>query len=73
MLYLDEDGFETKGARVQFLAFLSRYEETKEQQDMAETYRLVVTTEEGFLSFVKAWAAWLDRIQADQAIMEAAE
>jgi hypothetical protein len=42
--------------RTAVLAFLSRYEETGEERDAQETYRLVVTTEENFLHFVKAWA-----------------
>jgi hypothetical protein len=73
VVYLDEQGLETKGAQVQYLAFLSRYEETPEQREQEETYRLAVTTEEGFLSFVKAWATWLAALPADQRLAEATE
>lgn len=71
MVYLDEHGFETKGARVQYLAFLSRYEETPEAREIAETYRLVVTTEDGFLAFVKAWAILLAALPPDEKLKEA--
>ncbi|MGC2223361.1 MAG: hypothetical protein WA624_13875 [Methylocella sp.] len=65
VIYLDKDGFETVGATVQYLAFLSRYEETEEQRKQSETYRLVATTEEGFLAFVKCWASWLNGFPPD--------
>ena len=73
VVYLDEHGVEKKGTQVQYLGFLSRYEETKDEQENAETYRLVVTTEEGFLSFVGAWAQWLAALPADEDIVEAAK
>lgn len=73
VVYLDEEGFETIGARVQYLAFLSRYEDTPEQRELSETYRLVVTTEEGFLHFVKSWATWLARMPQDDRLVQAAE
>lgn len=72
VVYLDENGFETKGAPVQYLAFLSRYEESAEQRRQSETYRLAVTTEEGFLTFVKAWAGWLTEFPQDIMLLEAA-
>ena len=65
VIYLDKDGFETIGATVQYLAFLSRYEETAEQREHSETYRLVATTEESFLAFVKCWANWLNALPPD--------
>lgn len=65
VIYLDENGFERRGATVQYLAFLSRYEERVKQRDAANTYRLVAVTEEGFLTFVKAWALWLESLPAD--------
>jgi hypothetical protein len=73
VVYLDENGFETRGAQVQYLAFLSRYEETQKQRERAKTYRLVVTTEEGFLHFVKAWAAWLAQFPADRRLGDVGE
>ncbi len=59
IVYLDELGLETAGARVQHIAFLSRYEETQEQREAAETYRLVTVRETDFLPFVRAWALWV--------------
>lgn len=73
VVYLDETGFEKVGAKVQHLAFLSRYEETAEQRRQSETYRLVVTTEEGFLHFVKSWATWLSGMSQDLLLVQAAE
>ena len=43
IVYLNESGFEERGTKLQFLGFLSRYEETDEQKAKAETYRLVTT------------------------------
>lgn len=73
VVYLDENGLETRGARLRYLAFLSRYEETGEQRQVRQTYRVVTTTEHGFLEFVKAWAAWLAMLPADTRFTEAAE
>ena len=72
VVFLDRDGFENRDAEVHFLAFLSRYEETEEQRKKSETYRLVATTEESFLSFVKAWAKWLSQFEADKRLFAAA-
>ena len=72
VVYLDRDGRERPGAEVQFLAFLSRYEESEGQRAISETYRLVTTTEETFLSFVKAWATWLNEFPADDRLFAAA-
>lgn len=74
VVYLDAEGFERRGAQVQYLAFLSRYEETEERREQGETYRLVATTEEGFIAFVKAWASWLCKLPYDQRLFaDAAE
>ncbi len=73
VVYLDETGFEKIGAKVQHLAFLSRYEESAERREQSETYRLVVTTEEGFLHFVKSWATWLSGMSQDLRLVQAAE
>ena len=59
IVYLDEQGRETAGARVQHIAFLSRYEETPKQRETTETYRLVTVRERDFLPFVRAWALWV--------------
>jgi hypothetical protein len=69
----DEDiGREKRDTKLQYLGFLSRYEETKEQKEAAETYRLVVTTEEEFLRFIKKWAAWVAKFRGDMDLSEAA-
>lgn len=72
VIYLDDHGFENKGALVQHLAFLSRYEEDDEQRKQSETYRLVTITEEGFLHFLRCWAGWLQQFHIDGKIQEAA-
>jgi len=72
IVYLNESGFEERGTKLQFLGFLSRYEETEEQKVKAETYRLVATTEDEFLRFVKLWAKWVSRFQGDTLLSEAA-
>ena len=59
IVYLDALGQETVGARVDHLAFLSRYEESTEEREAAETYRLVTVREADFLPFVRAWARWV--------------
>ncbi len=72
VVYLDQNGFERRGARVQYLAFLSRYEEGEFNREHPETYRIVTVTEEGFLRFLKDWATWLQNFAMDQQIFEAA-
>ena len=72
VVYLNERGFEERGTKLQFLGFLSRYEETDEQKAKAETYRLVTTTEDEFLRFVKLWAKWVSQFQGDNLLSEAA-
>ena len=59
IIYLDRDGHEIAGNRMVYLAFLSRYEENEEQRKLATTYRVVVTSEDDFLRFVKSWARWV--------------
>lgn len=65
IIYLDKDGQEIAGNQMVYMAFLSRYEETMEQREKAETYRLVMTTEEAFLHFVKSWAGWIGNLNLD--------
>ena len=65
IVYLDADGREMPGARVAFLGFLSRYEESEEQRAQDETYRLVAVREEDFLQFVKDWAGWIGQFNPD--------
>jgi hypothetical protein len=72
IVYLNEHGFEERDTKLQFLGFLSRYEETEEQKAKAETYRLVTTTEDEFLRFVKLWAKWISKFQGDDRLSEAA-
>ena len=71
VVYLDEHGYERHGEVVQYLAFLSRYEENEEQRNKSETYRLVATTEEEFLTFIKSWASWLQKFPADSCLYSA--
>lgn len=73
VLYLDGNGHETENKRVEYLGFLSRYEETDEQRATGETYRLLAVREPDFLPFVRAWATWVaghdpqdDTAQVDQ-------
>lgn len=72
IIYLDKDRREIANNRMVYLAFLSRYEETKEQRELATTYRVVVTLEEEFLHFVKAWAKWVSSFPHDSSMSEAA-
>jgi len=72
IVYLNERGFEERDTKLQFLGFLSRYEETEEQKAKVETYRLVTTTEDEFLRFVKLWAKWISQFQGDDQLSEAA-
>ena len=72
VVYLDRYGHDDPGAEVEFLAFLSRYEESEEQHARSGTYRLVATTEETFLSFVKVWARWLNEFQPDTRLFASA-
>lgn len=59
IVYLNEQGQEIQGERVQHLAFLSRYEENEGDRKKAETYRVVTVRETDFLPFVRAWAIWV--------------
>lgn len=61
LVYLDAQGLETPGNRVEHLAFLSRYEEAEDQRRQFDTYRLVLVREREFLEFVRAWASWVSR------------
>ena len=72
VIYLDKERREMAGNRMAYMAFLSRYEETEEQRAHAETYRVVVTSESNFLSFVKAWATWIGRFPLNRAVAGAA-
>jgi hypothetical protein len=72
VVYLNAEGYEERGTKVQYLGFLSRYEESEEQRKLAETYRLVATTEDAFLAFVKAWAKWISTFNRNTDLIEAA-
>lgn len=72
VVYLNAAGFEQRHTEVQYLGFLARYEECKEQRKVSETYRLVVTTDENFFRFVKAWATWIASFRLDTSLSEAA-
>lgn len=72
IIYLDKNGQEIAGNQMIYMAFLSRYEETSEQREQAETYRVVITTEEAFLHFVKSWAEWISSLDLDPRLAAAA-
>jgi hypothetical protein len=72
IIYLDKNGREVAGNRMADMAFLSRYEENEEQRKLATTYRVVVTSENEFLRFVKAWASWVSSFPLDSTVSEAA-
>lgn len=72
IVYVNESGFEQHGTKLQFLCFLSRFEESNEDRRKSETYYLLSVAEEEFLGFLKAWAAWLGSHQMDSRIQEAA-
>ncbi|TAW39041.1 hypothetical protein ELI17_37355 [Rhizobium ruizarguesonis] len=72
IIYLDRDGEEIAGNQMVYMAFLSRYEETAEQCEQAETYRLVIATEDAFLHFVKSWAGWIADLDLDRRVDSAA-
>lgn len=72
IVYLNKDGREQEGTQLHFLALLSRYEETPEQKEASETYRLIVTTEDEFLRFVKCWARWIADLAREDRDVQAA-
>ncbi|MBY3384325.1 hypothetical protein [Rhizobium laguerreae] len=72
IIYLDKSEQEIAGNRVVYMAFLSRYEEIEQERELAETYRVVVTTEEAFLHFVRSWAHWVGGIALDRRVAETA-
>jgi hypothetical protein len=72
IIYLDKNGQEIAGHQMVYMAFLSRYEETAAQREQAETYRVVITTEEAFLHFVKSWAEWIGSFDLDRRLAAAA-
>lgn len=65
VVYLDKNGFESPGEEVNYLAFLSRYEETEQQRQVSESYRVAIASEEEFWNFVKGWAVWLSKLPPD--------
>lgn len=72
IVYLDSNGAEEVDAKVRYIAFLSRYEENEEQQQKANTYRVVTMTEDEFLRFVKRWAQWISQFRYDASLDQAA-
>ena len=72
IIYLNKNGREVPGERMEFIAFLSRYEETEAQRNVMETYRVLIIPEMDFLTFVKQWAGWIVAIPRDQQIVEVA-
>jgi hypothetical protein len=72
VVYLDKDGRETVGNPLHFIAFLSRYEEANAPEGQPQTYRLVATTADSFLSLIRAWAVWLQQFPAEYDLRVAA-
>jgi hypothetical protein len=72
VVYLDAQGYEQAGNDLEYLGFLSRYEEAPDQKALAETYRLVATTQSTFLNFVRAWAVWIGKFARNTDLVEAA-
>lgn len=52
VVYLDENGHESPGSRLRYLAFLSKHEDER-------SHRVAIFGEEDFLAFLKAWIAWV--------------
>lgn len=71
IIYLNKDGEEREGDMLHYLAFLSRYEEDDIRRAQSETYRLLITTEEEFLAFVKLWAGWIGHQPIDRDVQAA--
>jgi len=61
IVYLNSNGEEICDEQVYFFAFLSRYEESQEQKDESETYRIIITKVDEFLRFTKLWAKWISK------------
>jgi hypothetical protein len=72
VVYLNENGREQRSSELQYLGFMSRYEETDHDRKSSDTYRLLVTTDERFLRFIKAWAQWVASFRLDARLSEAA-
>jgi len=68
VVYLDEDGYETAGKRMVYLAFLSRH-------DSGNGFRVAIFDEDSFLVFLKGWIGWLQAFPLERqlALAEAAE
>lgn len=68
VVYLDENGHESPGSRVRYLAFLAKHED-------GHSFRVVIFGEEDFLMFLKGWIAWVQQFPPETAFefLEAAE
>lgn len=66
VVYLDKHGHETPGNRLQYLAFLSKHDDEK-------SYRVAIFSVESFLTFVKAWIAWLQTFTPERELVFADE
>jgi hypothetical protein len=72
IVYLNKEGMETRNTPVLYLGFISHYTETRGEQAADGTYRLVVTTEENFIHFVRSWAKWAAGFRSENKFFEAA-
>lgn len=68
VVYLDENGHESPGGRLRYLAFLSRHEDE-------QSYRVAIFGEEDFLTFLKCWIEWVQSFPPENEFVfaEAAE
>jgi hypothetical protein len=70
VVYLDEYGHESPGHRLRFLAFLSKPEDKNDP-----SHRVAIFGEEDFVTFLKAWIAWVQTFPQEREFVfaEAAE
>lgn len=71
IVYLDHNGVERAGANLEFLGFLSRYEETEAHGSAAVTYRLIAVKPRHFIEFLKDWASWVAGLSPELKYMAA--
>ena len=71
IVYLNEQWGEEENRPIGWLAFISRYEETSDEREAAETYRVVAAKPDEFLRFVRLWAEWLEKQWPEQELRAA--
>lgn len=58
VVFLDKNGHEEPGNQLRFLAFLCKHDDER-------SHRVVIFGEEDFLTFLKAWIAWLQTFERE--------